>query len=217
MIEPSSGTVEKPATGGAASVAACWSCKGPVGAVELFCPVCQAVQPPGQKDHFNRLGLEAGFDIDADSLDRLYFDLQRRLHPDRFATKTPREKALSQSQATCLNEAYETLKEPLRRADYLVHLRGSGVLREGCYQINDPVILMEAMELRESLADARTEEEVNRIASETEADIKDCLIGLSAAFRGDDLDGACGLTTRLKYLTKLADEVRIHRATLAGS
>ena len=200
---------------GPASVTACWSCKGPVGAGALFCPVCEAVQPPGQMDHFQRLGLQAVFDIDADSLDRLYFDLQRRLHPDRFATRTPREKAFSQSQATSLNEAYEALKDPLRRADYLVHLRGSGVLREGCYQINDPVILMEAMELREALAEAQTREEVDRIATETEADIANCLIGLSVAFRGNDLDGACGLTTRLKYLTKLADEVRVQRKALA--
>lgn len=200
-----------------AGLAACWSCKGPVAAGTLFCPVCEAVQPPGQVDHFDRLGVEVSFDIDTGDLDRRYFDLQRKLHPDRFATRTSREKALSQSQATSLNEAYEALKDPLQRADYMVHLKGSGILREGCYQINDPVILMEAMELRENLAESRTTHEVNKITEATEQDIKDCLAGLSAAFRADDLDGACGLTTRLKYLTKLADDIRTHKARLASS
>jgi molecular chaperone HscB len=192
----------------------CWSCKGPVQGCDLFCATCDAMQAPGQRDHFDRLGLEAVFDLDIAALDRAYFDLQRRLHPDRFATRTPREQALSQQQATSINEAYETLKDPLKRADYLVHLKGVEVLTEGCNQINDPVILMEAMELREQLAEAETADVVERIAKTTQDDIEDCEIGMSLAFRGGDLEGACGLITRLKFLRKLAGEVRLHRGKL---
>ncbi len=199
---------------GPETVIACWSCRGPVATSHLFCPTCEAVQPPGQRDHFDRLGIGVSFDVDVEGLDRRYFELQRALHPDRFATKSAKERALSQQQATSLNEAYETLKDPLKRADHMIHLLGIDVLREGCNQLNDPVILMEAMELREQLAGAESAETVEKIATTTADDIEDCEAGLALAFRDRDLDGACSLTTRLKYLRKLTDEVRAARVRI---
>ena len=72
-----------------------------------------------------RLGLMRAFDLEPDLLQKQYFGFQRRLHPDRFATRTPKERALSQQQATALNEAYEVLKDPMRRAAYLLRLAGA--------------------------------------------------------------------------------------------
>ncbi len=193
----------------------CWSCRGPVDAVNPFCTACEAVQPPGQADHFTRLGLKAGFSVDPAEIDRRYFDLQRRLHPDRFATRTPKERALSQQQATSLNDAYETLKDPLKRADYLLKLRGMDVLAEGCNLVNDPELLMEAMERREALAEARTPADVDAIIRETRTDIDACIVGLDRAFGDGDNEAAGRLTTRLKYLQKLADETRVRKLLLA--
>lgn len=195
-------------------VIACWSCKGPVAGVSPFCETCGAVQPAGQLDHFQRLGMAVSYDINVADLDQIYFDLQRHLHPDRFVTRSPREKAISQLQATAINDAYETLKEPLRRADYLVHLRGMDVLPEGCNLINDQELLMETMELREALADAETVAEVDALSARAEEDIKLCIEQLSTLFNEDDIEGACKLTTRLKYLKKLAEETRTHRKKL---
>jgi molecular chaperone HscB len=206
----------KIANGAAALVAACWSCRGPVAGDAVFCPTCDAVQPPGQIDHFARLGLEIDFDVEAAALDRSYFQRQRRLHPDRFVTRTARERALSQQQATAVNEAYETLKDPLRRADYLVHLKGAGVLPEGCNLVADQDLLTESMELREALAEAETGEEVKGLALRAARDIDSCVEGLAAAFAADRLDAACRLVTRLKYLRKLAEECRVRRARLTG-
>lgn len=200
----------------AAGVGACWSCHGPVVGEVLFCPICNAVQPPGQRDHFRRLGLPVTFDIDKADLDRRYFELQRRLHPDRFATKSAKEKALSQQQATSLNEAYETLHDPLKRAVYILHLHGVDVLTEGCNQLNDPVVLMEAMEMHEALAATHSVAQANLFAAHTESSIEECLAGLSAAFRRGDLADAGTLTTRLKYLRKLAEETRVHKARLGS-
>jgi len=194
----------------------CWSCHGPLGAAEPFCDTCKAVQPPAPVDHFRRLGLPASFDVDGSALDQLYFALQRQLHPDRFATRTPKEKVLSQQQATAINDAYETLKEPLKRADYLVHLKGTAVLPEGCNLINDQMLLMESMELREALAEAETPADVDAIQKRADDDIRVCIEQLSALFANDDVEGACRLTTRLKYLNKLAEETRTHKAKLAG-
>lgn len=197
-------------------VASCWSCKGPADVSTVLCPTCGAVQPPGQLDHFRRLGLSVAFDLDPAALDRRYFDCQRLLHPDRFATRTPRERALSQSQAISINEAYQTLKDPLKRADYLVHLKGSGVLHEGCNLVNDQELLTESLELREALADAETPADVEALARRAAADVKECLREMSKVFAADDLEGACRLTTRLKYLRKLVDECRLRRGRLTG-
>ena len=195
----------------------CWSCQGPVQAGNPFCETCKAVQPPGQVDHFRRLGLEAAYDIDSDTLDRRYFEKQRLLHPDRFATKGPKEKALSQQQATSLNEAYETLKDPLARADYLLEVRGVETMPEGCHLVNDQELLMESMEMREALADAETPDAIQAVAQRAEDDINECVDALSAAFAAFDMEKACYLATRLKYLRKLGDETRQRRAQLAAA
>jgi molecular chaperone HscB len=163
------------------------------------------------------LGVPVEFDLDGASLARKYFERQRHLHPDRFVTRTPRERSLSQQQAVCINEAYETLKDPLSRADYLVHLKGSGVLPEGCNLVNDQELLTETLELREALTEAETPEDVDVLDRRAEDDIRKCIEALTEAFRSTDLEEACHLTTRLKYLRKLKDECRHHRARLANT
>ncbi len=198
------------------NLVACWSCQGPVAEGEPFCGSCKAVQPPGQLDHYARLGIERSYEVDIAALERAYFNHQRALHPDRFATKTPREKAFSQQQATSLNDAYETLKDSLSRASYLAKLMGLNVLREGCNALTDPVILMEAMELREALAEAETQDQVAEITARAVKDIEECEEALTKGFAARDMDEVSHLITRLKYLRKLADETRYRRTHLRG-
>ena len=192
-------------------VVPCWSCHGPLQAGSAFCSTCNAVQPPAGVDHFVRLGMAVDFDVDISALDGIYFGLQRTLHPDRFATSTAKEKAYSQAQATAINDAYETIKDPLKRADYIINIKGVNVMPDGCNLVNDPSILMEAMEVREKLAAAENISDVDAVANQAREEMKDIVAGISLAFRGDDIEGACQLTTRLKYLTKLLDEVRQRR------
>ena len=189
-------------------LAMCWSCKGPVESGALFCPTCGVVQPPHAADHFQRLGLDRGFDISDDVLSRRYFDLQARLHPDRFASRTATERAASLAQATALNEAYQTLRDPLSRAAYLLQLAGLDAPTESSSTVNDPELLMESLERREALAQAGSLEEISKIAGEAEGDAKACIGALGMAFAAGDLDDAKRLTTRLKYLNKLTEEAR---------
>ena len=208
------GGMNASAAAAAAAVVPCWSCKGPVASRALFCSVCGAVQGPGAIDHYARLGLRPTFEIDNDELERQYFGFQRRLHPDRFAAKSPKERALSQQQATALNEAYETLKEPLKRAAYLLGLLGRPVDLTACGTISDPELLMEQMEKREALAEADTPDRITKLSAEADADVLSAQCHISAAFAANDLEKAAGLTTRLKYLTKLAEEARSKKTRL---
>lgn len=230
-VEPTSANSAGPATAASGSaspqgglrkaspagLSPCWSCSGPLAGVPLFCATCGAVQPPGQLDHFTRLELPKGFAVDVKQLNRCYFERQRLLHPDRFATASPRERALSQSQATALNEAYETLKDPLRRADYLLTLGHDGSESVDMSRVNDMALLQEALELREALAEAESVDDITALAARTTADIERCSDELAEAFAGDDRNRAAGVITRLKYLRKLADDCRARRQQLSRS
>jgi molecular chaperone HscB len=186
----------------------CWSCKGPVAPAAALCATCGAVQPPGQVDHFTRFRFARSFDIDPVALDRRYFELQRALHPDRFATRAAPERALSMQHSTTVNEAYETLKSPLARAEYLLSLNGVTVNAETGGSVADAEVLSEAMAAREALAEAASKAEVERLAADGAARREACLEALAAAFAADDIERAARLATRLKYLDKFADEAR---------
>jgi len=198
-------------------LAVCWSCKGPVGSAALFCGTCGAVQPPREADHFARLGLARSFDIDGAELQKRYFALQAKLHPDRFAGKSAKERAASLAQTTGLNEAYHALKQPLERAAYLLRLAGVEPSTESSGTVDDPELLMESLERREGLMAAETEDDAREILAGAERDADACVRGLSAAFAKGDLEQAAKLVTRLKYLNKLGEEARRQMTRLRGS
>ena len=197
-----------------AGLGACWSCKGPVSRLAQFCHTCGAIQPPGNADHFQRLGFSREFDVDGDLLERRYVGMQRHLHPDRFAARPARERALAEAQAVSLNEAYETLKDPLKRAMYLLTLKDGNVSPEQERTIHDKALLMEVMERREALAGARSLASVERLTAEVGAEAVGVLADISAAFARQDFDRAAGLVTRLKYLRKFLEEARARLVAL---
>ncbi|WP_374312772.1 Fe-S protein assembly co-chaperone HscB [Dongia sp.] len=202
------------AGGAGAEFVPCWSCKGPVDSRALFCHTCGAVQAPGSTDHFARLGMERSFDLDDERLEKQYLGFQRVLHPDRFAGKPAKERAIAESQAVALNEAYETLNDPLKRATYLLRLKG--VLSEAAADktINDPALLMEAMEKREALAEAESADAIEELMVGAAAGAIQLLSDISLAFAADNLVAANRAVLRLKYLRKFLEEARLRRAAL---
>lgn len=200
--------------GANAGFVSCWACKGPVAGRALFCHTCGAVQPPGSVDHFARLGLERGFDIDHDHLEKQYLGFQRVLHPDRFAGKPAKERAIAESQAVALNEAYETLDDPLKRAQYLLRL--AGIISEGTIDktVADQALLMEAMEKREALSEAEGVDAIEQLMVEEGKGAIELLSVISKAFAADDLAAANRAVLRLTYARKLLEEARLKRAAL---
>lgn len=193
------------------AVRACWSCRGPTARPDLFCSTCKALQPPLPLDYFQRLDLERAYDVDTVELDENYFRYQRLLHPDRFATRSAKERALSLQHATNINDAYKTLGDPLRRAEYLLSLHGETVIA-GAETIDDPELLTESMERREALAEADSANEVDRILEQAIVDGDTCCARLSIAFSENDIGEAAQLAVRFKYLLKLVAEARAARA-----
>ncbi len=195
-------------------IGACWSCKGPLSNRALFCHTCGIIQPPSSIDHFARLGVPISFDIDRAQLERGYFGFQRIVHPDRFAAKSAREKALSQAQAVAVNDAWETLRDPLSRAAYLLELRGTPLPSDD-KTVNDPELLMAALEDREALEEAKSAAEVDKVLLGAERGYDSAVAALTRAFDEGALDKARKLTLKLRYLAKFRDEARIKRARLA--
>lgn len=164
-------------------------------------------------DHFARLGLPAALELEPAALDRVYFALQRQWHPDRFATKPAAERAKASSEAASLNEAYRTLKDPLSRAFYLAELRGVAMPGAG-KTIDDPELLMEAMEAREALHESATPAVVEELAETARRDVAKSLAGLVNLFLRDDRPAIRKALLRLRYLDKFAEEARARRTNL---
>lgn len=103
------------------------------------------------RNYFELFGLPVGFLVDLGALQERYRDLQRVLHPDRFAGASEQERRLSMQGTAHINQAYETLKDPLKRARYLLELHGVDMGPDHG-TTRDANFLMEQLELREELA-----------------------------------------------------------------
>ncbi len=89
-----------------------------------FCSACGKVQPAVPVDYFTFFGFPRKLDLDTGLLEKEFYALSRRLHPDVFAQAEPTERAWSLEQSSMLNDAYRTLKDPIKRTEYLLRLEG---------------------------------------------------------------------------------------------
>ena len=104
-------------------------------------------------DHFERLGLPRRFSVDLATIEREYLARSRQSHPDFHQLGTAAEQHASLQSSAGLNEAYLTLKDPYRRAEYLLQLLGGPTVQ--AEKNLDQAFLMEMMEQRERIEDAR--------------------------------------------------------------
>lgn len=100
-------------------------------------------------NYFELLNLTPAFDLDLQGLEQAYFKAQRQYHPDRFVSKSAPERQQALQRSMDINQAYETLKNPLTRAQYCLHLHGITVGTEKDSVKPTQATLIEAMELRE--------------------------------------------------------------------
>jgi len=89
-----------------------------------FCASCGKVQPPQPVDYFTFFGLPPKLNLDVAALEKDFYQLSRKLHPDLNATTGSEEQEWSLEQSSMLNDAYRTLRDPIKRTQYLLHLEG---------------------------------------------------------------------------------------------
>ncbi|BEU21007.1 Fe-S protein assembly co-chaperone HscB [Paraburkholderia sp. 22B1P] len=114
--------------------------------------------------HFELFNLPEQFALDASALDLAYRTVQAQVHPDRFAAAGDAQKRIAMQWATRTNEAYQTLRDPLMRARYLLTLRGIDVGAENNTAM-ESAFLMQQMEWRESIEDASAAKNVDALDS----------------------------------------------------
>jgi len=133
-----------------------------------FCHACGKVQPPAPVDYFRFFGMPRKLNLNITRLEREFYELSRKLHPDLNARADKREQEWSLEQSSLLNDAYRTLCDPIKRTEYLLHLEGveleeqsknateqarsSGGLKK---QIVPPDLLEEVFELNMQLEELR--------------------------------------------------------------
>ena len=164
----------------------------------------------GTPCHFALFELQPSFNLDLDQLAVRYRELARGVHPDRFADASEREQRLALEQSASLTEAYQTLKNPPKRARYLLALQGGELPLE--VTVHDPEFLMQQMQWREELEDLHDSadmagiEAFKRRLKVAQSELNDSFAACwdNAAQR----EQAERLMRRMQFLDKLSYEVR---------
>ncbi len=199
----------------------CWSCEKSAGE-DVLCGSCGAIAPANaQADHFSVLGVPRRFDIDAAAVEARYKELARVLHPDRYARADARARRASLQRSVQLNEAWRTLRDPVARAEYLLSLSGIDVA-VGAKVTVPPALLMEIMELREALGDARAAADSARVAAlaaDVAARQDRAMAVVEKGFaRGDSArDVVVQALIEVRYYRRFAEEVAVYEQSLADA
>lgn len=165
--------------------------------------------PDFSQDYFALFGLPRVYRVDMARLDQAYHAMQGKVHPDRHAHLPETERRLSMQWATQVNEAYQTLRDPLRRARYLLQLAGHDARLETNTAM-PAEFLMAQMELREAVADAREAGDVD-VLDARHRSLKKAIRGefeaLQAALDAGEYERAGELVRQLMFQEKLLHEI----------
>ncbi|CNK56378.1 co-chaperone HscB [Yersinia mollaretii] len=161
-------------------------------------------------DYFTLFGLPPRYQIDGNLVTTRYQELQRQFHPDRFANQPERERLASLQQAATINDAYQTLKHPLKRAEYMLSLQGFDLGNEQ-HTMHDTAFLMGQLELREELdaierqpnAEALLAEFNRRLALMTQTRSQQMVEQLDQ----QQWESAADTVRKLRFLDKLQQQV----------
>jgi molecular chaperone HscB len=161
------------------------------------------------QNHFELFHLPQQFAIDANALDSAFRNVQAQVHPDKFVSGSETEKRIAMQWATRANEAYQTLKNPLKRASYLCELHGVDLQVESNTAM-PPAFLMQQMEWREALADAKAARNMGALEGldgELRAARKQQVEQIGALLDKNDYVNAAQAIRQLMFLEKFGAEI----------
>lgn len=146
----------------------CWSCGSAHEAHAQLCGSCGKLLPPVDADYFALFGLPRRLTLDVPALEKQFYRLSRRLHPDLYAQASEQERQWSLEKSSLLNDAWRTLRDPIARTEYLLELEGIALEEQSRnatdaaraagtakQQIVPPDMLEEVFELNMQLEEAR--------------------------------------------------------------
>lgn len=158
-------------------------------------------------NHFELFGLPAVFSLDQEMLEKAYRDIQSQVHPDRFAHAGDAERRASLQWTTRVNEAYRTLKNPVQRGKHILELHGVDVAFETNTAM-PPEFLMEQMELRERLEEAKDAKALDALRGSLLDERRTLEKTIAEAIDAKkDYKGASDLVRKLQFLHRLDEEI----------
>ena len=170
-------------------------------------------------NYFELFGLPNQFKLDGSLLSSQFRELQRQFHPDKFAAASERDRLLAVQKAAEINDAYQVLKDPISRAEYLLAFHGHEIRGEQ-QTMQDPMFLMEQMELREELEEIPSLTENELALSNFESKVlkmfKYQLELLELELDRMDLVQAEDSVRKLKFIAKLQNEIQLVEEKLFG-
>ncbi|CAA0082882.1 Co-chaperone protein HscB [BD1-7 clade bacterium] len=158
------------------------------------------------QSYFELFGLSAQYDIDEDALSVTYLKLQRQFHPDKFAAATAQQQRVALQFATTINEAYECLKHPVQRAEYL--MKQAGHDHEEHTMQSDGAFLFQQMEWREALEMASNSTALESIVAETQGALEQYQRGFDQAFSLQDYQTAQLNIDKMQFVYKFSAELQ---------
>ena len=162
------------------------------------------------QNHFDLFHLPAQFDVDATALDQAYRDVQGQVHPDKFVNATDAEKRVAMQWATRANEAYQTLRTPQKRAQYLCEINGVDLETESNTAM-PASFLMQQMEWREELDDARAGKDagaLDALDAQVRCERKNMLEQVGRQLDAADYHGAAQGVRAMMFLDKFGDDIQ---------
>ena len=161
-----------------------------------------------QANDFELFGMPIQFAMTRDALDVRWKELQREAHPDRFAVEGAAAQRIAMQWSVRINEAYQRLKDPVKRAAYLCELHGAPVNAENNTAM-PAVFLMQQMTWREALDDTQTQAELETLLSEVQMTHQQALADMAQAIDdAGDYNQAVGQVRALMFIDRFASEVR---------
>jgi molecular chaperone HscB len=167
------------------------------------------------QNYFELFGLPVTFDIDNQKFSESYRELQKVVHPDKFASATEQERRIAMQQASFINEARQRLKDPVSRASYLLTLHGVELNLEQ-ETTSDTAFLMEQLALREQLSHVKDSSDpfsaLDEVMSEVNQRSKQILEKISSGFENptaEQLEHVRENLRKMQFLQKLQRQVEV--------
>ncbi|MGD0131717.1 MAG: Fe-S protein assembly co-chaperone HscB [Bryobacteraceae bacterium] len=169
-------------------------------------------------DYYAVLGIPRGLSLSVDDLQQRYYALSRELHPDRFMQKPEAERQRALDMSSALNDAYRTLKDPIKRAQYLLTLEGFDIGEQRTKDV-PPELLEEVFELNMALEEMRggdhsarpqleqAEKNFTGMLVETDQQLQSLFVQFDASQSKDALAQVRNVLNRRKYIQNLVSEV----------
>ena len=164
-------------------------------------------------NYFQLFNIEVSFDVDLQQLSSNYQTLQKTVHPDKFAHASEQEQRIAVQKSAHINDAYQILKNPLQRAQYMLVQRGVEMPNEQ-HSFQDTSFLMRQMDLREMLEDVKHSGDVDAALLKVQSVLSAEYLTLSQLMRAQISENnaasnsvACDNLRKLKFYQKLNVEV----------